>query len=219
MSTRPQVEVAIGAHRTQFVPLHPARLFFTSATNAVTTIVSPQFVGSPTVPGAGTSTGQLGAETPPVVWFKRGPGTVVEIRPILLDADAAGGKQAQFAIFTAGEEPAAPGSEFNPQNLYQGRFVCSAVATGGDIIPQVPERYTVPDTGLPSIGYARTVVVANDKSLPPGVKVIGDFGEGPASVVFDAGGDDWIGVAGAALDSTDAATNAAGGIAFAVRSW
>lgn len=215
MSFIPTPECARGSHRTPFQPLHPGKLAFFSATNAVTTVVPPQWSGSPALPSAGTSAGQMGAATPPVVWFKRGPGTVVEIRPILI-ADV-GDTVGQFRVFTASQEPS-PDSKVP---VYQAQHVCTATCLMGDITPIPTSNYTLDSevSSLSEINYAKTITVGNDKALPPGVKVLGDYGEGPASIVFDAGGAEWIGIAGAALAANDTTTGAVAAITFVVRSW
>lgn len=214
MSSIPTKECARGSHRTPFQPLHPGKLAFFSATNAVTTVVPPNWSGSPALPSAGTSSGQMGAATPPIVWFKRGPGTVVEIRPVLVDDTS--GTAGQFRVFTASQEPS-PNANVP---VYQAQHVCTAVCVMGDIAAQPLENYVAPESyALSEIRYAKTITVANDKALPPGVKVLGDYGEGPASIVFDAGGAEWIGVAGAALSAADNTTDAVAAISFVVRSW
>lgn len=215
MSLIPTPETARGSHRTPFVPAHNGRLAFFSATNPVSGIATPQWAGSPALPAAGTSAGQMGNATPPVVWFKRGPGTVVEIRPIVIHTSAAGDKQGQLRVFTASREPSEP-------NVYQfqAQHVCNCSVIGGtNALFDIPDHLDINTATYASICYAKTIAIADDKSLPPGVKVTGDYGQGPASIVFDAGGADWIGVAGAALDTSNATTLAGSAIAFSVRSW
>jgi len=215
MSSIPTHESARGSHRTPFVPAHSGRLAFFSATNAVTTVPTPQWSGSPALPAAGTGAEQMGNATPPVVWFKRGPGTVVEIRPIVIHESDAEEKQGQLRVFTASREP----SDANEYH-YQAQHVCTCAVVGGTNAPQdTKNNVAIDESTYQSVRFAKTITVANDKSLPPGVKVIGDYDQGPASVVFDAGGAEWIGVAGAALDTSNATTLAGDAIAFTVRSW
>lgn len=215
MSSIPTPETARGSHRTPFTPLHSGRLAFFSATNPVSGIAPPQWSGDPVLPAGGTSSGQMGAATPPVVWFKRGAGTVVEIRPILIDADDAEDKVAQFRVFTASREPSI-GNNYN----FQAQHVCSGLATGGTTqLLENTNNLAIDFATYASQAFAKTITVTNDKSLPPGVKVLGDYSSGPASIVFDAGGAEWIGITAAALSAADDTTGAANGIAFDVRSW
>jgi hypothetical protein len=158
----------------------------------------------------------MGAATPPVVWFKRGPGTVVEIRPIVIDASDAGNKQGQFRVFTASRDP----SDANTYQ-FQAQHVCNCSCVGGTTaLFDVADHLAIDFATYASSCHAKTIAVTDDKSLPPGVKVLGDYDQGPASIVFDAGGAEWIGIAGAALDTSNAASaSACDGIAFTVRSW
>ena len=215
MSSIPTHESARGSHRTPFVPAHSGRLAFFSATNPVSGIAPPQWSGDPVLPADGTSSGQMGAANPPVVWFKRGAGTVVEIRPILIHTDDAEDKTSQFRAFTASREP----SNANTYH-FQAQHVCSGLATGGTGgVLDIENHATIDFATYASQTFAKTITVTNDKSLPPGVKVLGDYSNGPASIVFDAGGAEWIGVAAAALSAADNSTGAASGIVFDVRSW
>lgn len=214
MSSIPTKECARGSHRTPFTPLHPGKLAFFSAVDPVSGIAPSQWSGSPRLPGEGTGTGDMGNNTPPVVWFKRGPGTVVEIRPILIEESNAETLQGQFRVFTASREPS------NADTYqFQAQHVCNCVATGGGTQLLEAANHVALDPTYASIVFAKTITVGDDKSLPPGVKVLGDYGEGPASIVFDAGGAEWIGIAGAALAADNTTTGAVDAIAFDVRSW
>lgn len=150
---------------------------------------------------AGTAlVGQNGA-LPPIQWSRVSQGTTTEILPVLGHDSGVAGRQAKIRVFGLKRGTA----YYYPVHVCNMIVTASATTLSLDVIA----KDFIRDGGLPSeLTFASTIAVSDDKALPPGVKVLGDYGTGPASIVFDHGGFDYVGVAVACIDAANATTNA-----------
>lgn len=221
-------EIARGDIYTPFVAIHPNRRAIThQATGAGTQPEEIQCLpfNAPPVLVDGDLDNTSGL--PPIQWVKRDKGTVCEIMPILAHDSGVSGKQFKFRVFIAARDGSGkwPGNTVDDNTVapsYTMRHVCNGVATAGAAVSEGTSknyfnRYLEDFTTWAEIGYAATITINDDKALPPGVKVVGDYGNGPAAAVFDAGGADWVGVAITRCDSSGATTNACEAATVAIR--
>lgn len=150
---------------------------------------------------SGSALNGQNSQLPPIQWTKVSQGTTTEIVPILGHDVGVENKQCKIRVF----------------GLKRGRkyyfpvHVCNLVVTAGSTVldGDVVVSEFFGEGTLSEQAFAKTIAVSDDKALPPGVKVLGDYGQGPASIVFDHGGFDYVGVAVACIDASNATTNAA----------